>query len=68
MANVIGPNEAPHGVTVLLMARYEAEALAVFLHEAKQAGAISTNTDVSDVYEALREDVLANVFTPTEGS
>jgi hypothetical protein len=50
------------------MARYEAEALAVFLHEAKEAGAISSNTDVSDVYEALRDPVLANVFTPTEGS
>ena len=68
MANVIGPREAPHGVTVLLMARYEAEALAVFLHEAKEAGAISANTDVFDVYEALRDPVLANVFTLTEGS
>ena len=63
MPSIIGPREAPHGVTVLLMARYEAEALAAFLHEAYEAGAISSNTDVADVYEALRDHVHAYAFT-----
>jgi len=62
MPAIIGPREAPHGVTVLLMARYEAEALADFLHALHYAGMI-TDEDVTDVYVTLRDHVHAHAFT-----
>jgi hypothetical protein len=64
MATYMSPETMPHGMAVLVMRRDEAEALACYLTEEYRRGAITSNTDLYDVTDAMNG--LDNVYTVTD--
>jgi hypothetical protein len=57
MATYAAPEGQPHGIAVLTMRREEAEALLAHLKEERGRGAITDNTDLGDVVDAMEGDV-----------
>jgi hypothetical protein len=64
MATYMAPEIMPHGMAVLVMRRDEAEALAAHLAGEYRRGAITSNTDLYDVADAMNG--LDNVYTVTD--
>jgi hypothetical protein len=64
MATYMSPETMPHGMAVLVMRRDEAEALACHLAAEYRRGAITSNTDLYDVTDAING--LDNVYTVTD--
>ena len=64
MATYMSPETMPHGMAVLVMRRDEAEALAEYLAAEYRRGAITDNTDLGDVTDAING--IDSVYTLTD--
>lgn len=56
MATYTPPDEQPHGIAVLTLDRDETEALFALLAEERSRGAITDNTTLGDVVDAMEAD------------